>query len=48
MRDNFHGNIKNPNQTEFCTDDKVGYMVTYCITEKKEGEKTTYNSRLII
>ncbi len=48
VRDNFHGGTKNPGQTEFCTDDKVGYMVTYCIEEIKNGEKTTFTSKLII
>lgn len=33
VRDNFHGGQRDPSQTEFCTDNKVGYMVTYCIEE---------------
>ncbi len=48
VRDNFHGGQRDPSQTEFCTDNKVGYMVTYCITETKEGEKTNFYSKLII
>ncbi len=48
VRDNFHGGTKNPNQTEFCTDDKVGYMVTYCIQEIKEWTETKFTSKLII
>jgi len=47
VRDNFNG-AKDPNQKEFCTEQNVGYMVTYCITEQTEGSKKVYTSKLII
>lgn len=48
MRDNFHGGLNNTSQTEFCTDKKAGYMVTYCINEVEEQGQKTYYSKLII
>ena len=51
VRDNFHWwGSNNTNQKEFCTAQKVGYMVTYCITEEPAttGNSPTYTSKLII
>jgi hypothetical protein len=48
VRDSFNGNLIEKSQTEFCTAENVGYMVRYCITERTEGPKKEYSSKLII
>jgi hypothetical protein len=49
VRDNFHGGDRAAGQTEFCTEQNTGYMVTYCIKEESgEGIDKVYTSQLII
>jgi len=48
VRDNFHGGLEEKNQTEFCTQEWVGYMVTYCITKSGTDTDPVYTSKLII
>jgi hypothetical protein len=48
VRDNFHGGLKDNGQTEFCTEQNTGYMVTYCITESTQATGKVYYSKLII
>lgn len=48
VRDNFHTGLKAKDQTVFCTEEKVWYMVTYCIEQTPTDQWPQYSSRLII